>query len=122
MHPSVVADAGGLLVLAGILEGVSHQVDEVLMLDATSLLVAEYLSLRHEGAPDRARVEFGLAASLVREWYPVRTLAIEAALAMNGVPDDIDAAASLGLAESLDVPLVTKNAELRSRRIPILHC
>jgi hypothetical protein len=122
VHPSVVADAGGLLVLAGLLEGVWHQVDEVLVLDATSLLVAEYLALRHEGAPDRARVEFGLAAGVVREWYPVRTLALDAAIATNGAFDDIDAMASLALAESLEVPLVTKDPELRSRRIPVLHC
>lgn len=122
MHPSVVADAGGLLVLAGLLEGVWNQVDEVLVLDATSLLVAEYLALRHDGAPDRARVEFGLAVGVVREWYPVRTLAVEAAIATGGGFDDIDALASLALAESLEVPLMTKNPELRSRRIPVLHC
>ena len=122
MHPSVVADAAGLLVLSGLLEGVSHQADEILVLDATSLLVAEYLALRNEGAPDRVRVEFGLAIVVVREWYPVRTLAVEAAIVTSGDFDDIDALASLALAESLEVPLVTKNAELRSRRIPVLHC
>lgn len=122
MHPSVVADAGGLLVLAGLLEGVSHDVDEILVLDAISLLVAEYLALRHEGAPERARVEFGLAAGIVREWYPVRALAIDAALAASAPYDDIDAVASLALAESLDVPLVTKNSELRSRHVAVLHC
>jgi hypothetical protein len=122
VHPSVVADAGGLLVLSGLLEGVLHQADEILVLDATSLLVAEYLALRNEGAPDRVRVEFGLAIGVVREWYPVRTLAVEAAIVTSGDFDDIDALASLALAESLEVPLVTKNAELRSRRIPVLHC
>ena len=122
MHPSVVADAGGLLVLAGLLEGVSHDVDEILVLDATSLLVAQYLALRHEGAPDRARVEFGLAAGVVREWYPVRPLAIDAALAVSAPDDDLDGVASLALAESLDVPLVTKNSELRSRHVAVLHC
>jgi hypothetical protein len=122
VHPSVVADAGGLLVLAGLLEGVGHQVDEVLVLDATSLLVAEYLALRYEGSPDRARVEFGLATGVVREWYPVRSLAVEAAIAAGDALDDIDALASLALAESLEVPLVTKDPELRSRRIPVLHC
>ena len=91
MHPSVVADAGGLLVLVGLLEGVTHEVDEILVLDATSLLVAEYLALRHEGAPDRARVEFGLTVGVVREWYPVRALAVDAATASTGEFDDIDA-------------------------------
>lgn len=122
MHPSVVADAGGLLVLAGLLEGVTHEVDEILVLDGTSLLVAEYLALRHEGAPDRVLVEFGLAVGVVREWYPVRALAIEAAIDSTSESDDIDALASLALAESLEVPLLTKNPELRSRRIPVLHC
>ena len=59
MPPTAVADAGGLLVLAGLLEGIVHDVDEVLVLDATSLLVAEYLALRHSGAPHRARTELG---------------------------------------------------------------
>jgi hypothetical protein len=122
VHPSVVADAGGLLVLTGLLEGVRHEVDEILVLDATSLLVAEYLALRHEGAPDHARAEFGLAASAVREWYPVRPLAVETAIAAGSASDDIDGLASLALAEVLHVPLVSKNAELRSRRIPVLHC
>jgi hypothetical protein len=121
MHPSAVADAGGLLVMAGLLEGVRPDVDEVLVLDATSLLLAEYLALHHEGAPDRARVEFGLAAAVVREWYPVRALAIEAAIAADHAAD-IDALASLALAESLDVPLVTKNRELHSDRVPLLVC
>jgi hypothetical protein len=44
--PAAVADAGGWLVLAGLLEGVAHEVDEVLVLDATSLLLAGYLALR----------------------------------------------------------------------------
>jgi len=122
VHPSVVADAGGLLVLAGLLEGVTHEVDEILVLDATSLLVAEYLALRHEGAPDRVWVEFGLAIGVVREWYPVRALAVGAATASTSEFGDIDALASLALAESLEVPLLTKNPELRSRSIPVLHC
>jgi hypothetical protein len=122
VHPSVVADAGGLLVLAGLLQGVMHEVDEILVLDATSLLVAEYLALRHEGAADRVAVEFALAVGVVREWYPVRALAVEAATAAIGAFDDIDALASLALAESIGVPLLTKNPELRSRRIPVLHC
>jgi hypothetical protein len=84
--------------------------------------VAEYLVIRHEGAHDRARVEYGLAVNAVREWYPARTLGIEAAIALTEEVDDINAVASLGLAESLEVPLVTKNADLRSRRVPVLYC
>ncbi len=120
MQPAAVADAGGWLVLAGLLEGLAHEVDEVLVLDATSLLVAEYLALRHEGAPARARAEFGLALRVVREWFPVRALALDAALAAGG--DDIDATAALALAESLGVAFVTKNREVTSPRIPVLLC
>lgn len=121
MHDSVVVDAGGLLVLAGLLEGVPEEVDEILALDATSLLVAEYFVLRHEGRPDRARVDFALTAQIVREWFPVRGIALEAALAA-GSSDDVDGHAALALAESLGSPLMTKNEELRSSSVPILLC
>jgi hypothetical protein len=119
VHPAAVADAGGWLVLAGLLEGLAHEVDEVLVLDATSLLVAEYLALRHEGSPALARAEFGLATRVVREWFPVRALALDAALAAD---DDIEAVAALALAESLGVALVTKNREMMSKRVPVLLC
>lgn len=99
----------------------THDVDEVLVLDATSLLVAEYLAVRHEGAPDRARAEFALAMRVVAEWFPVRAVAIDAALAA-GANDDVDALAALALAESLNVPLVTKNPDLTSARVPVLVC
>ncbi|HEY2812636.1 MAG TPA: hypothetical protein VGJ03_04140 [Acidimicrobiales bacterium] len=121
MQPAAVADAGGLLVLAGLLEGIDHEVDEVLVLDATSLLVAEYLALRHEGAPHRARAEFGLVNRVVSEWFPVRAVAIEAAITVIG-QDDIDGVAALELAETLDVPIITKNRDLSSRNIAVLYC
>lgn len=121
MHDSVVADAGGLLVLAGLLVGVEYEADEILALDATALLVAEYLALCHAGAPDRARAEFASVIRVVREWFPVRALALEAALA-TGSSGDLDAVAALALAESLGAPLVTKNDDLRSRRVPVLRC
>ncbi|MFZ1488828.1 MAG: hypothetical protein WAS51_02725 [Ilumatobacteraceae bacterium] len=120
MHDSIVADAGGLLVLAGLVEGIVHEADEILALDATSLLVAEYLALRHEGAPDRARVDYGSVGQIVREWFPVRGLAVEAAIAAS--LDDIDGQAALRLAESLQVPFVTKNDELSSRSVAVLRC
>lgn len=116
-----VADAGGWLVLAGLLDGVAHEVDEVLVLDATSLLVAEYLALRHEGAPARARAEFGLALRVVSEWFPVRAVAIDAALA-SARHDDVEAEAALALAESLGVALITKNRDLVSERVSVLLC
>lgn len=121
MQPAAVADAGGWLVLAGLLDGVAHEVDEVLVLDATSLLVAEYLALRHVGAPGRARAEFGLALRVVSEWFPVRAVAIDAALASLG-QDDVEAEAALALAESLGVALITKNRDLVSERISVLLC
>ncbi len=121
MHNSVVADASGLLVLAGLLDGIQHETDEILALDATSLLVAEYLALRHEGVPHRARAEFASVAQVVREWFPVRGIAVEAALSSKSSPD-IDGHAALALAESLAVPLVTTNDELRSVSVPVLRC
>ncbi len=120
MRDSVVADAGGLLVLAGLREGIEHQADEILALDATSLLVAEYLALRHEGAPHRSGAAFGRVEQVVREWFPVRGLAMEAALSAGS--GDIDGPAALVLAESLGIPLVTKNSGLRSTSVPVLHC
>ncbi|HET6949610.1 MAG TPA: hypothetical protein VFI47_04495 [Acidimicrobiales bacterium] len=121
MHPAAVADAGGLLVLAGLLAGVEHEVDEILVLDSTALLVAELLSLRHGAAPLRARAEYGLVGRVVREWFPVRALAIDAVLAA-GDDGDVESHAALALAESLTVPVVTKNRELASRHVPVLVC
>ena len=120
MQPTAVADAGGWLVLAGLVAGLTHDVDEVLVLDATSLLVAEYLTLRHESAPSRARADYGLALRAVSEWFPVRALALDAALGTDD--DDVDAAAALALAESLNVALVTKNREMSSQKVPVLLC
>jgi hypothetical protein len=121
LHPAAVADAGGLLVLAGLLAGVDHEVDEILVLDSTALMVAEYLSLRHRGAPFRARTEYGLVGRVVREWFPVRALALDAVLAA-GDDGDVEAHAALALAESLEVPVVTKNRDLASRLVPVLVC
>lgn len=120
MHPAVVADAGGLLVLAGLLEGIQHPVDEIVALDCTSLLIAEYLALRHEGSPQAARTEFGLAIKVVQEWFPVRAVAIEAAVESAAAEGEIDASAALKLSESLRLPLVTKNRDLSSRQVPVL--
>jgi hypothetical protein len=120
-HPVAVADAGGLFVLAGLAYGVVHEVDEILVLDATTLLAAEYLALRHEGAPDRARLEYGLLTRVVGEWFPVRPLALDAVLA-SADGTDVDSYAALALAESLEVPLVTRQTDLRSRAVPVLLC
>lgn len=120
MHDSVVADAGGLLVLAGVLEGVMHVVDEVLVLDATTLLVAEYLAVRHEGAPDRCRTDYATVTRIVSEWFPARPLALDAAL--GDLHDGLDTAVTLRLAEALGVPLVTKHAGAFSPTVPVLRC
>lgn len=121
MQPAAVADAGGWLVLAGLLDGIAHEVDEVLVFDATSLIVAEYVALRNEGAPVRARAEFGLALRVVSEWFPVRAIAMDAVLGFAG-EDDVEATAALALAESLDVALITKNPDLVSQRVAVLRC
>ena len=121
MPDSAVADAGGLLVLSGLLHGQPPEVGEVLALDATSPLVAEYLALHYEGAPRRARRDFDLALRTVAEWFPVRAIALDAVLAA-GESLEVDSAASMALAESLDVPLVTKNRDLFSDRVTVLQC
>lgn len=120
MHDSVVADASGLLVLTGLLQGTIHETDEILALDATALLLAEYLAMYHEGAPDRALVDYAMVVRVVREWFPVRTIALEAVL--SSPPENLDATVSLRLAESLHVPLVTKNSDMTSGEVPVLHC
>lgn len=121
MLDSAVVDAGGLLVLAGLLEGQAPETADVLALDATSLLVAEYLALHHEGAPLRARRDFGLALKVVSEWFPVRALAMEAVLAA-GKEMEVESLASIALAESLGVPLITKNHEISSSQVTLLRC
>lgn len=119
-HDSVVADVGGLLVLAGVLEGTVHQVGEVLALDATTLLLAEYLAVRHEGAPGPTRSDYAAATRIVGEWFPARTLALDAAL--GDLHDGLDTAVTLRLAEALGVPLVTKHAGVTSEAVTVLHC
>lgn len=122
MHSTVVADPGGLLVLAHVLEGVRHDVDEIVALDLSALTVAEYLVLRHEGKPHRARAEFGVTCQIVGEWFPVRALAIEVAANAPAADVAIEGLAALELAHSLDVPLVTKDRDLISRQVPVLYC
>lgn len=108
--------------LAGLLEGVQHDVDEILSLDACSLLVAEYLALLHDGRPQRARAEYGLVVRIVREWFPVRALAVDAALSASTDDADIEGLCALALAETLALPLITKNRALASTEVPVLHC
>lgn len=120
LHDAVVADVGGLLVLAGLLQGTVHQVGEVLALDATTLLLAEYLAVRHEGAPERTRSDYAATTRVVGEWFPTRPLALDAAL--GDLNDDLETAVSLRLAEALGVPLVTKHAGIVSDTVTVLYC
>jgi hypothetical protein len=121
VHPSVVADAGGLLTLSGLVEGVSHEVDEICALDASAMLAAEILKLHHEGAPARTVTEYGLLVGTVQEWFPVRALAMDAAFFRTDSELPLDSVAALLLAESMTVPLVTKLRELTSKKIPVLY-
>lgn len=120
MYAVVVADAGGLLSAAGIVEGRRHDVVEYVALDASTLLVAELLAVLHEGAPSRAMADFAELGRIVGEWFPVRSVALDAVLrAADGAPPDSWAA--LALAEAMGVPLVTKNDEVDSSLVTVLR-
>ncbi len=121
MYATAVADSGGLLTAAGIVDGLRHDVVDYLALDAATLLLAEFLVVLHEGRPARAAADYAELELLVREWFPVRALAMDAALRAPAETGDVDTWAALSLAEMLGIPLVTKHAELRSRKVPVLH-
>jgi hypothetical protein len=121
MYATAVADSGGLLTAAGIVEGLRHEVVEYVALDAATLLLAEFLVVLHEGRPARAAADYAELERLVREWFPVRALAMDAALRAPAENGDVDTWAALALAEILGIPLVTKHAEIASRKIPVLH-
>ena len=119
MYATAVADAGGLLTATGVVEGPRHEVTEYVALDATTLLIAEFLVVLHEGASARAASDFVGVERIVREWFPVRAVALDVAL---GAPaGEADSWAALALAEMLLVPLVTRNDEIRSRAVPVLR-
>lgn len=122
MPRSVVCDAGGVLVVAGALEGNRPEGAEVLALDWTAMTVGRFLAARHEGSPARIRVEVGLALAAVDEWFPVRTLVAET-LERAGLDavDSLDSWSALLLAEQLDVPLFTASDEVASTRIEVLR-
>jgi hypothetical protein len=120
MPRSVVADAGGVLVFAGALEGRAPADVEVLALDWTAMTVGRFLAARHEGRPDRTRVELGLALAAVDEWFPVRTLVADT-LNRAGLDavDVLDSWSAVVLAEQLVLPLLTASDEVSSRQIEI---
>ena len=76
-----------LLTAAGVVEGLRHEVGEYVALDTTTLRFAEFLLVLHEGALRRAVAEYAQFDRVVREWFPIRALAIDAALrAPHGEP------------------------------------
>ena len=120
MPRSIVADAGGVLVFAGALEGSAPTNVEVLALDWTAITTGRFLAARHEGRPDRTRLEVGVALQAVHEWFPVRTLVAD--ILERAGPDAVDALDSWSavlLAEHLDLPLFTASDEVISERIEI---
>ena len=122
MPRSVVCDAGGVLVMAGVLEGTAPDNVEVLALDWTAMTVGRFLSMRHEGNSPRGAVEIGLALAAVHEWFPVRTL-VTATLERAGLNaiDALDSWSAVLLAEQLDLPLLTASSDVSSDRIEIFR-
>ena len=101
--------------------GLRHAVRDYVALDATTVLVAEFLVLLHEGRVARAAADYTELDRIVREWFPVRGLALDAARHASGDAEQIDSWAALVLAEALGIPLVTKNDEIASRVVPVLR-
>lgn len=120
MPRSVVADAGGILVVSGALDGQAPDGVEVLALDWASVTVCRFLALRHEGTSAQWRIEIGLALASVDEWFPVRTLVADT-LARAGVDaiDALDSWSALLLAEQLELPLLTASDEVSRTRVEI---
>jgi hypothetical protein len=120
MPRSVVCDAGGVLVVAGALEGVAPAGAEILALDWTAVTVGRFLMARHERLVGRARVEIGIALAVVHEWFPVRTLVVDT-LERAGLEavDALDSWSALQLAEQLDLPILTASDELTSTQVEI---
>lgn len=121
MLHSVVADAGGVLVFCGGLQGTAPAgVAEVLALDWTAVTVGRFLATRHEGNQRRARVEIGIALRAVDEWFPVRTLVADTLeRAGLGAVDALDSWSAVILAEQLELPLLTASDEVTSETIEV---
>lgn len=120
MPRSVVADAGGVLVFAGALEGRAPAGVEVLALDWTAITVGRFLAMRHEGDPSRLRVELGITLAAVDEWFPVRSLVADT-LQRAGIEagDALDSWSAVLLAEQLELPLLSASDGVTSRHIEI---
>lgn len=122
MTRSVVCDAGGVLTVAGALEGSALPHSELLALDWSSITIGRFLASRYEGRPETIRVETGLVLSVVDEWFPVRMIVTET-LARAGLDavDSLDSWSALILAEQLELPLYTASDEVASNRVEILR-
>jgi hypothetical protein len=122
MPPSVVCDAGGVLVVAGALEGTAPTGVEYLALDWTAVIVGRFVAARYEGNTERIRVELGIALAAVDEWFPVRTLVADT-LDRAGLDavDALDSWSALILAEQLELPILTASDEITSTRVEIIH-
>src|SRR3954454_21373278 len=120
MPHSIVCDAGGVLVVAGALDGTAPRDAEVLALDWTAITVGRFLGARHEGNPTLVRVELGVALEAVHEWFPVRSLVADTLERAGLVAvDALDSWSALLLAEQLDLPLFTASDEVTSTRVEI---
>lgn len=105
---------------SGALEGVTPTDAEYLALYWSAIAIGRFLVAQHEGRPEVAEVEIGLAVSTVHEWFPVRTIVIET-LRRAGLDavDALDSWSALVLAEQLEVPLFTASDEVSSDRVEI---
>ena len=120
MLRSVVCDAGGMLVAAGMLEGDAPENAEVLALDWSSVTVGRFLAARSFGRAAAVEAEIGLATSVVDEWFPVRSL-VASTVSRAGLQavDTLDSWSALVLAEHLRVPLFTASDEVTSDIVDI---
>ena len=79
-----------------------------------------------EECPNRKRVRRAGQAPrrdlIVRVEHTVRPVAAEEGEPVRPRTDEVEAVASLDLAEWLGVPLVTKDRELVSTLVPVLYC
>ena len=122
MPHSVVCDAGGVLVLAGALDGAVPRHSECLALDWSSVTIGRFLAMRYEGQPEAFQVEFGLALSAVTEWFPVRSMVGDSLVrAGHGAVDTLDSWSALVLAEHLELPLFSASDDVTSEKIEILR-
>ncbi len=122
MFRSMVCDAGGVLILAGALDGEVPQHSEYLALDWSSVTVGRFLAMRYEGQSEAFQVEFGLALSVVHEWFPVRSIMGQCmARAGHASADTLDSWSALVLAERLELPLFSVSEDVTSNNIEILR-